>query len=557
MDTKTAIGRWMSEKRLDPALRRELENMDDKALEDAFRTDLGFGTGGLRGRLGVGTARLNIHTVRRAALGFGRYLKSTGHTGGVVISYDNRHESRRFAFASAAVMGTLGIPAKVFDALRPTPMLSFAVRHFNAAGGIMITASHNPKTDNGFKAYNHTGAQLDLDEAAAVTRMIDAIGDPFQIDPGLEDGIETIGEDFDRIYYDAIRTIGLNDVDKSVHIVYSPLHGTGGSVIPKFMKDLGYRIEAYAPEMIPDPDFSHVRSSNPEDPRSFEHTIRYAEEVGADLVLVTDPDADRLGVAVRTKDGFVLLNGNETASLILEYILSSRKKQSALPDDGIVYTTVVTTPLIETIASSYGVRTQQTLTGFKFIGALAEANKDSSTFLFGCEESYGSLISDVVRDKDAVQAVIMLSELACHLASKGENLVDYLDDIGLRHGGHAEDTRSITLQGSAGLKAIHDIMDHVRGSAPHLNGKSPLVTYDYLKGTVTEDTTSGPTGLPVSDVMKFLYAEGTWVVFRPSGTEPKLKIYVGTTAPTRQEAKAKATSIADLLVTLAQTIKGE
>jgi phosphoglucomutase len=547
----------MSEKRLDPALRRELENMDDKALEDAFRTDLRFGTGGLRGRLGVGTARLNIHTVRRAALGFGHYLKSTGRTGGVVISYDNRHESRRFAFASAAVMGTLGIPAKVFDALRPTPMLSFAVRHFNAAGGIMITASHNPKTDNGFKAYNHTGAQLDLDEAAAVIRIIDQINDPFDIDPGSEDGIEKISEDFDRVYFDAIRTIGLNDVDKTVHIVYSPLHGTGGTVIPKFLKDLGYRIEPYAPEMIPDPDFSHVRSSNPEDPRSFEHTIRYAEDVGADLVLVTDPDADRLGVAVRTADGFVLLNGNETASLLLEYILSSRKRHGALPHDGIVYTTVVTTPLIETIASSYGVRTEQTLTGFKFIGARAEANRNTSTYLFGCEESYGSLISDVVRDKDAVQAVIMLAELACHLASEGKNVVDALDDLGLRHGGHAEVTRSITLQGSAGLKAIRDIMDHVRVSAPHLNGKSPLVTYDYLEGTVTKDGTSGATDLPSSDVMKFLYAEGTWVVFRPSGTEPKLKIYVGTTAPTRDEAKAKATNIADLLVTLAQTIKGE
>ncbi len=545
---------WKIEPSLDDALKTELNTMNEEQLEDAFHTDLAFGTGGLRGLMGAGTNRINIYTIRRAALGLGRYLLTKAQRGLVVISYDNRHDSRRFAFESALVLSSLGLDCQVFEHLRPTPMLSFAVRHLSALGGIMITASHNPKEYNGFKAYNHTGAQLNLEEADQVIKAINAIEDVFAIDTMDDSRIKTIDESFDDLYLNQIASVCPLSGNKHLHIIYSPLHGTGGTVIPKLLSEKGYRVEPYAPEMRPDPDFSSVLSSNPEDPRSFVNTIRYADDVDADLIMVTDPDADRLGVGVRTKDGVILLNGNETAALVLYDILESKKADHSLPENGVVYTTIVTTDLIETIASAYGVKTIKTLTGFKFIGEQAELNQSSTTYLFGAEESYGSLISDVVRDKDAVQAVCRLAQMASVLKSKGQTLLDLLEQISKRFGAHAELTQSLTLKGIEGLEKIKDIMDHVRHHPPLVNGQKPVQTADYQSGMVTDTAGTRPTGLPQSNVIKYHYGEGTWVVFRPSGTEPKLKIYVGTREKTMSDAKARATNISNRLIDTIKSI---
>jgi phosphoglucomutase len=538
MDYKENYNLWKNYKDLDQSLKQELDTLDEKQIEEAFYQDLTFGTGGLRGIMGVGTNRVNIYTIRKATLGFARYLLKHNLTDGVAISYDNRKDSKRFAEEAAKVLAANGIKSYLFNALRPTPMLSFAVRYFKASGGIMITASHNPKQYNGYKAYDQTGAQVNPKTADLIIEEINNIKNPFDIETVKNDLIQPVDETFDDIYLNAIKDIKINDEAKRVKIVYSPLHGTGGPIIPQFLMDQGYEVHPYTPQMIVDPNFSNTKSSNPEDHEAYEQTIAFAKDIDADIVMVTDPDADRLGIAVKHEGTYELITGNQTASVELYYLLSQRKKYNLLPPNGHVYTTNVTTKLIEVIARSFELDVITTLTGFKFIGEKAEMYQETNPYIFGCEESYGSLISDVVRDKDAVQAVYMLAEIANHLKLQGKTIMDYLNEIYETYGAYYEYTHAISLKGIEGSKKIQEIMSFFRENPPRLDDKHLLGYDDVQKSIRVEDGIKSHLDLPKSNVLKYIFEEDTWIVFRPSGTEPKIKIYYGTKQKTLEEAKA-------------------
>jgi phosphoglucomutase len=534
---------WKSQTQLDKELQEELNHLSESDMKEVFFSDITFGTGGLRGLMGVGTNRINIYVIRKATLGFARYILKNNIEGGVAISYDNRRHSKTFAFESAQVLAAVGIKSYVFESLRPTPMLSFAVRHFQCAGGIMITASHNPKAYNGYKAYDKTGAQLNIEDAEAVIREINAIDNPFEIETKHNELIQIIHRDFDEIYLNLVSQIALNHETKKVNIVYSPLHGTGGAIIPSFLKKHGYEIHPYEPQMIVDPNFSATQSSNPEEAIAYEHTITYAKQIQADLIMVTDPDADRLGIAVKHDGKYQLLSGNQTAAIELYYILTELKKSNRLPANGFVYTTNVTTDLIKVIAQSFGMKVVTTLTGFKFIGEQAEKNKNIGPYLFGCEESYGSLISDFVRDKDAVQAVFMLAEIANHVKLKGLTLIDYLETIYQTYGYYYEYTKNITLPGLSGLEKITEIMNYFRAHPPVIEGLQLIQFDDIIHQMQYIGDVATPLDLPISNVLKYHYQGDTWITFRPSGTEPKIKIYFGTQSSTM----AKAVSLIEQL----------
>jgi len=527
---------WLNQKDLDPNLLEELIQLNEEQIEEVFYNDLSFGTGGLRGLMGVGTNRVNVYTIRKATLGFANYLLKNSKTSGVAIAYDNRHYSKEFAKEAAMVLAVKGIKSYLYQSLRPTPMLSFAVRYFKASGGIMITASHNPKTYNGYKAYDETGAQLNPLDAEQVIEEISKIDNPFEIDYVDNDFITYIDEQFDQIYLEEVEKISILDVEKKVKIVYSPLHGTGGPIIPAFLKSKGYDVYPYAPQMIVDPAFSNTLSSNPEEADAYIETIRYAKEIHAEIVMVTDPDADRLGIAVKHENQYELLSGNQTAVIELYYILSQKKKKGILPKKGFVYKTNVTSDLIEVIAKSYSMTVETTLTGFKFIGEKAEKNLDKGTYVFGAEESYGSLVSDFVRDKDAVQAVYLLAEIGNYCKMNQMTLVDYLNEIYKQYGYYYEYTKSITLLGLSGLEKINQLMSYYRKNPPKIKGKK-LLSYDDIEyGIHVENGVEKELDYPKSNVLKYYYEDHTWIVFRPSGTEPKMKIYFGTKGKSMDEA---------------------
>lgn len=528
---------FWSKQHLPETLRNELETMTEIQKQDAFYTDLRFGTGGMRGLMGVGTNRINVFTIRRATLGFARYMKKNNLLNGVAISFDNRKNSQLFALECAKVLAHEGIPSYVFKHLRPTPMLSFAVRELKCDAGIMITASHNPKVYNGYKAYDRTGAQVSLEVADQIIAEVEQITDPFSIQTLDNERIQYIDESFDQIYLNRVKKIALKNEEKNIKIVYSPLHGTGGTVIPKLLKSLGYDIYPYEPQMVVDPDFSATASSNPEEAKAYEHAIAYAKTIQADIVMLTDPDADRLGIAVRHNQEYMRLTGNQTASLELCYILSHLKENKLLPSDGHVYTTNVTTNLIKTIAKDFNQHVVTTLTGFKFIGEQAEIYAGKNPYLFGAEESYGSLIADFVRDKDAVQAVYLLAEMTNHCKNNNQTLIDYLNRVYQKYGAYYEYTHSLTLSGSKGVEMIKQIVDHFRKNPPRI-GLSLIGYDDVLNGFSVYDGIKEKSHLPRLNVMKYYYENDTWIVFRPSGTEPKLKVYFGTKKQTLSEAKA-------------------
>jgi len=521
MNYKNNYETWLNAEQLDKALKIELMSLSDDEIIERFSTPLTFGTGGLRGPMGVGISRLNVHTMMQAAAGFASYLKKHFDEGVVVISYDNRKDSKRFAEKSALVLASYGLHAKVFESLRPTPMLSYAVRHFNAIGGIMITASHNPKEDNGFKAYNQTGAQVNLDEAKAIIAEVEKIKDIFSIKEGPLSLISTIDASFDDVYLKDIASIQINQEPKTIKIVYSPLHGTGGTVIPKVLRHMGFEVIEVTEEMVPDPNFTHTESSNPEQEKAYIGAIQTAKTHDADLILITDPDADRLGVAVKHDDDYRLLTGNQTAAIELEYILNQSKD---VPSDGIVYTTIVTSDLIKRIAESKSLKVIETLTGFKFIGEQAELN--DAPYIFGCEESYGSLISDKVRDKDAVQACMILSEIANHYMSAKQTLIDRLQSIYNTFGFHLEYTESIFFRGVEGPSTMENIINDFRNTPLSIDGLTLIEWRDYKAKKLYMNNQMFDLTLPSSNVIEFRF-ETAWVILRPSGTEPKLKIYFG------------------------------
>lgn len=526
---------WKNYPLLDSELKEELLTLSEDEIVERFTYPLEFGTGGLRDKMGVGISRLNIYTISQAAKGFSLYLKKTFKQGKVVISYDNRMHSKRFAFESAKVLIHDGFDVYVFESLRPTPMLSYAVRHFKAVGGIMITASHNPKEDNGFKAYNHTGAQINLEEAHSVIQEIKGINDIFSIEKGDVSNIQFIDASFDNIYLDDIASIRIHQEVAPIKVSYSPLHGTGLTVIPQLLEAHGFQVYSEPNESQVDPLFTYTASSNPEQEKAYINGLKLAEATNSDVLFITDPDADRLGVAVLHDGHYELLTGNQTAALELYYILEEKSKLNILPPNGKVYTTIVTSDLIKKIASHYHIEVIETLTGFKFIGEQAELA--TTPYIFGCEESYGSLISDKVRDKDAVQACLFLSEMVGFYKQHNRTLIDILNQVYQTFGYFIENTDNFFFEGIQGKEDMKQILNHLRETSIHVPSLSFIESRDYLIRQGLKDEQPFQLDLPKSNVLEYRYDEG-FIILRPSGTEPKLKVYYGFNSSTFTGAQA-------------------
>jgi len=557
---------WKEFKGLEPNLKKELDAMDDNALKEAFTDDLEFGTGGLRGILGAGTNRMNIYIVAKATLGFGRYLLKQSPVAaarGVAISHDNRHQSVEFARISAEVLSTLGFRVFLFEALRPTPELSYAVRNFKCIGGIMITASHNPKEYNGYKIYDETGCQLVPADADKVIAEIEKIDDYFNIDTSKNhELIYYIGKDVDEKYIADVKKIILRpNLKKDFKLVYTPLHGTGQVFAPQVLQSVGYDVVPLPCQMTCDPDFSGVKTSNPENKEAYDEAIALAKALGAKIVLATDPDADRLGIAVEHNGEYVLFTGNQTATLVFDYICKTRKELGTLPKDGYMFTTNVSSTLPIAIAKKYGLKVEITLTGFKFIGEKAREMEQTGrgTYVFGFEESYGCLISDCVRDKDSIQAILMLCETAAYYREKGMDLVDALEAIYKEYGYYIEGITNIGLAGLEGKAKIGRIMDYFRTTDIALKGFQILAKDDVKLSVHTEygkgDDKKSKINLPTSNVIKYYLNDNMWFVLRPSGTEPKLKVYYGVVGKTDAEAKAKLEGLKNEVMSIVNLIK--
>ncbi|MFE0623414.1 phospho-sugar mutase [Priestia aryabhattai] len=550
MNWKTQLDKWLTFNALDVELKEELLIMkeDDKQAEDAFYKNLEFGTGGMRGELGPGTNRLNVYMVRKATEGLACYIEESGEEAkkkGVVVAFDSRHKSPEFALEVAKVLGQHGIKTYVFDELRPTPELSYAVRYLNAFAGIVITASHNPPEYNGYKVYGEDGGQLPPKAADKIISHMNRVENELSISVKeeqelLEEGLLTyIGAEVDAAYTESLKTIQLNrelvgQVGNKLKIVFTPLHGSGNKPVREGLKAFGFtNVTVVTEQELPDPDFSTVQSPNPEEHAAFELAIQYGKEIDADLLMATDPDADRLGVAVKDSSGeYVVLTGNQLGALMLHYLLIQKKEQDVLPENGAVVKTIVTSEIGRAIASSFGLKTFDTLTGFKFIGEKINEFEQSGDyqFQFGYEESYGYLVGDFVRDKDAVQSAVFAAEVVAYYKAQGKSLYEGLLEIFSKYGYYKESLRSITLKGKDGAEQIKKLVDGFRLNPVSDLGESS-VTYieDYQSGERVHVKKGMVESMPfpVSNVLKYHFEDGTWFTIRPSGTEPKAKFYFG------------------------------
>ncbi|HGT8780930.1 TPA: phospho-sugar mutase [Streptococcus pneumoniae] len=555
--------KWVDFVELPDYLRQDLENMDEKTKEDAFYTNLEFGTAGMRGLVGAGTDRINIYVVRQATEGLARLIESKGGNEkerGVAIAYDSRHFSPEFAFESAAVLAKHGIKSYVFESLRPTPELSFAVRHLNCFAGIMVTASHNPAPFNGYKVYGEDGGQMPPHDADALTTYIRAIENPFAVEvadvetekaSGL---IEVIGEAVDIEYLKEVKDININpalieEFGKDMKIVYTPLHGTGEMLARRALAQAGFdSVQVVEAQATADPDFSTVTSPNPESQAAFALAEELGRQVGADVLVATDPDADRVGVEVLQKDGSYLnLSGNQIGAIMAKYILEAHKNAGTLPENAALCKSIVSTDLVTKIAESYGATMFNVLTGFKFIAEKIQEfeEKHNHTYMMGFEESFGYLIKPFVRDKDAIQAVLVVAELAAYYRSRGLTLADGIEEIYKEYGYYAEKTISVTLSGVDGAEQIKAIMAKFRNNAPtEWNATAITVVEDFKAQTATvADGTVTNLTTPPSDVLKYTLADGSWIAVRPSGTEPKIKFYIAVVEETNEESQAKIANI--------------
>lgn len=561
MNWKETYLQWRNFEDLDGALKEDLASIeaDDKLLEDAFYQPLSFGTAGMRGILGAGINRMNIYTIRQATEGLANLLEDYGQDAkdrGVAIAYDSRHMSPEFAMESAKTLGAHGIKSYVFESLRPTPELSFAVRELNAFAGIMITASHNPADYNGYKVYGEDGGQMPPVDADAVTANVRAVENPLTVEVGDEaalkaDGtITMIGEEIDQKYLDNMKSVVvdqsvIDEMADQVSIVYTPLHGTGQMLVERTLADAGFTNVTYVAEQKePDADFSTVKSPNPEEAGAFEVAEKYGKDNDADILIATDPDADRMGAAVKLPNGdYQVITGNQIAALMTHYILTAKKNTGTLPDNGVILKSIVSSEMPTTIAKSFGVETVDVLTGFKFI---AEKIKNyeadgSKTFLFGFEESYGYLVKAFVRDKDAVQATLLLAEVAAFYKKQGKTAYDGLQDLFAEYGTYQEKTISVSLPGQEGAAKIEAILNNLRGEGlSEIAGQSVVETEDYLQNTRRfADGTTEALGMDKSNVLKYYLADETWIAVRPSGTEPKIKFYIGVVADSLEATQAK------------------
>lgn len=560
---KEIIEKWLNHPNLDENLRKEMESMNDEELNDAFYTNIEFGTAGMRGILGAGTNRINIHTIRKANMGFAKYIKNNGDNAcnrGVAIGYDNRHMSYEFAMDSARLLASQGIRAYVFESLRPTPELSFAVRHLNCFGGIMITASHNPKEYNGYKLYDEKGCQLVPALANKVIELVNEIEDELAISIDLsaeeEKLITVIGKEVDEEYYKAVESIQLNkDVDKSlIKIIFSPEHGTANIPLKTIYNHLGYNYIAVEEQCDPNPDFINTKTPNPEEAGAYELALKYAKENNADIILVCDPDADRMGVGVKHNGRYELLTGNQSGAVLVEYVLSQLKAHNKMPKHPVMFNTVVTGDLGEKIAESYGVETEKTLTGFKFIGekvAKYEVNNEKQ-YVFGYEESYGSLIKDFVRDKDAMQACLMLAEAACFYKAQNKDLCDVLDELYAKFGYYQESQVALKLAGEAGAKRINNIMDTLRNNnMDNINNIKVNKVDDFLNQvSIINGKKEKLEGFVSSNVLKYYLEDGSFIAIRPSGTEPKCKFYYCIKGNSKEDCIEKTKSYQDAMASI-------
>ena len=532
-------------------LKEQLENMSSEEIYDAFYADLEFGTAGIRGVLGPGSNRLNVYIVRKATVGFAKYLIEKFPKAldkGVVISHDNRHYSRDFTLEAAKVLNSFGIKAYIFDALRPTPELSFAVRYKNALGGIMITASHNPPEYNGYKVYDENGCQLVPGKISRLVEIISTLGDALDVKYGGESSItETLGDDVDKAYVDAVLSIQLNREleKKDFKIVFSPQHGCALERAKEIFNVLGYDVTYVDEQCIHDPDFSATKSPNPELPEAFELSIQYAKKVDADLIINTDPDADRLGVAFKDKNGeYILHTGNQTGALLLDYVLGQRAKRGLLKPNSTIFDTVVTSTFGEEVAAKYGVGYEQLLTGFKFIGDKVHEYEISGekTFEFWYEESYGYLIAPFVRDKDSLQAIVMTAEMANFYKKQGKTLDVVYTELEEELRFHHDKLYSIYFKGEGGKGKMAEILNNLRNSPIQEIQGSKLKYYeDYLAREKYDSNGKviGEINLPKSNVMKFYFEDGSTIAVRPSGTEPKCKFYYGAVATSAEAIDGK------------------
>ncbi|MEB7426638.1 phospho-sugar mutase [Enterococcus faecalis] len=561
MSWEQVYQQWLNEENIPENLKNELKdlNTDPEKCEDAFYAPLEFGTAGMRGILGAGINRMNIFTVRQATEGLARFMDTQDpetKRRGVAIAYDSRHMSPEFAMEAAKTLAKHDIPSFVFESLRPTPELSFAVRYFKAFAGIMITASHNPAAYNGYKVYGEDGGQMPPADADALTKYVRSIENPLKIDVLSDEEvahsglINIVGEEVDNAYLKEIKTVTIdqeliNEMGKELKLVYTPLHGTGKMLGEKALKQAGFEKFVLVPEQaVADPDFTTVKSPNPEEHSAFEYAIRLGEKEGADLLIATDPDADRLGAAVRMPNGdYQVLTGNQLGSIMIHYILEAHQQAGTLPQNAAVLKSIVSSELATAIAEKYNTKMFNVLTGFKFIAEKIQQYEEdhSQTFMFGFEESYGYLVKPFVRDKDAIQALVLLAEVAAFYKKQGKTLYDGLQDIFEEFGYFEEKTISVTMSGIEGSGKIKALMAKCREQAPtEFAGIQVAQTEDFKELTRTfADGQTEQLQTPPSDVLKYHLEDGSWIAIRPSGTEPKIKFYLATKATSSSEASEK------------------
>lgn len=543
--------RWLNSDKVSKKDKDIILNMSKQEEDESFFKDIEFGTAGMRGVLGPGTNKLNEFTITKATVGFSTYLLEKykdAKTLGVVISHDNRHQSREFTLLSAKILNDMGIKAYIFDSLRPTPELSFAVRYQKAVGGIMITASHNPKEYNGYKVYDETGCQLVPSKISRLVEIISNLPNELEVEIPLakEKGeLVMLDKSVDDEYVRLVEEIQLNkDLDKSkFKIVFSPQHGTSYVNATRVFKELGYNVIPVDKQCPPDPDFSGTLSPNPEDPRAYIEPIKLAKEVGAHLIVMTDPDGDRVGVGYLSSKGtYETFTGNQSAALLIDYVLSNRKEKGLLSDNGVLYDTIVSSSLGRDIAKAYNVKVETFLTGFKFIGNRIDYYEklgNGPKFEFGYEESYGCLIAPFARDKDGIQAILMYAEMALYHFNKGEPLDVAYEKLQQKYGYHNDICYSIMFKGSDGLKKMSEIMNKLHTSPlKTLCGQKVVEVRDYKSQEIKDNLTSkliSKIDLPKSDVVILVLESGSTVAIRPSGTEPKCKFYIGLVSKNKED----------------------
>ena len=550
--------KWEKFEGLEDYLKTQLENFSEKEKEEAFYAPLEFGTAGMRGVVGPGINRMNIYTVRQATEGLARLIETYGEEAkkrGVAIAHDSRHFSPEFALESAKVLVKHGIKAYVFEDLRPTPELSYAVRHLHTFAGIMITASHNPAAYNGYKVYGEDGGQMPPKDADALTEFVRQVENPLAVDVVTKEELEQsalfewIGEAVDAAYLEEIKSVSVNPAllsnTKDLSVVYTPLHGTGLMLTKRALDQAGFTgLHVVSEQATPDGDFTTVKSPNPEEAGAFEYAIRLGEETKADVLLATDPDADRMGAAVRQPDGtYQVITGNQIAAILLDYLLFAHQKAGTLPANAAAVKSIVSSELPTVIAEHYGAKMVNVLTGFKFIAEQIKNYEETNahTFMFGFEESYGYLVQPFVRDKDAIQAVLLLTEVAAHFKSEGKTLYDGLQALYEKYGYFLEKTISVTVQGLEGPAKIKALLDGLRKEVPsNFGGIKVALAQDFsVNQQVNAEGVTSEIGLPTSNVLKYILEDGSWIAVRPSGTEPKIKFYMGVKAATQEEAEEK------------------